>query len=122
MTSATHPLAGPQYSYTYDVNGRLSGMTGTGDAFTGPAAAGASYGPAGEMTYLGYDGYKPDANVQQQVAVDADDHSPAALSALSQTTVMDMQYNYTAGQTKRQDYVIERRNHPGKTSLMHTTL
>jgi len=22
MTSATHPLAGPQYSYTYDVNGR----------------------------------------------------------------------------------------------------
>jgi len=56
-------------------------MTGTGDAFTGPRRLAPRTDPRGDDV-PGVRRVQPDAKVQQHVAVDADDHSPAALSAL----------------------------------------
>ncbi len=50
MTSINY---GPQYQLTYDANGRLGGMSGSDLTMT------ASYGPAGEMLGLSYQGLPP---------------------------------------------------------------
>ena len=96
MTSINY---GPQYQLTYDANGRLGGMSGSDLTLT------ASYGPAGEMLGLSYQGsyiqdhysetrsYNPMLQMTR-VTVAGTSFSPTYTSG----TAMDMQYMYTAGQ------------------------
>jgi YD repeat-containing protein len=96
MTSINY---GPQYTLTYDANGRLGGMSGLDLSLT------ASYGPAGEMLGLSYQGYygvdhytetrtyNPMLQITR-MTVAGTSFSPMYTSG----TAMDMQYIYTAGQ------------------------
>src|SRR5260370_20971421 len=96
MTSLNY---GPQYQLTYDANGRLGGMSGSDLTMT------ASYGPAGEMLGLSYQGsygqdhynetrtYNPMLQMTR-MTVAGTSFSPTYTSG----TAMDMQYIYTAGQ------------------------
>ena len=93
MTSIDY---GPQYQLTYDANGRLGGMSGSDLTMT------ASYGPAGEMLGLSYNGvdhynetrtYNPMLQLTQMTV------TGTSFSMLyTSQTAMDMQYMYTAGQ------------------------
>ena len=89
---------GPQYAFTYDVNGRLGGMSGSDLTMT------ASYGVAGQMTGLTYAGYYSADHYAETrtynamlqltgMTVTGTSFSPTYTSG----TAMDMQYVYTAG-------------------------
>jgi hypothetical protein len=76
---------GPQYAFTYDVNGRLGSMQDVAAGNT--TVASASYGVAGEMLGLSYFGY-------------SETRTYNSLLQMTHATVpgmMDMQYLYTAG-------------------------
>ena len=90
---------GPQYQLTYDANGRLGGMSGSDLTLT------ASYGVAGEMLGLSYQGsygvdhynetrtYNPMLQLTRTTVV-----GTSFSTLYSSQTAMDMQYIYTAGQ------------------------
>ena len=95
MTSINY---GPQYQLTYDANGRLGGMSGSDLSLT------ASYGPAGEMLGLSYQGYYYDhynetRTYNQMLQLTQMTVTGTSFSTLyTSQTAMDMQYKYTAGQ------------------------
>src|ERR1019366_1547982 len=72
---------GPQYTMTYDANGRLGGMSGS------DLSASASYGVAGEMTGLTYGGYNETRTYNAMLQ----------LTHMTVPGMMDMQYMYAAG-------------------------
>ena len=72
---------GPQYTMTYDANGRLGGMSGS------DLSASASYGVAGEMTGLTYGGYNETRTYNAMLQ----------LTHMTVPGMMDMQYVYAAG-------------------------
>ena len=95
MTSINY---GPQYQMTYDANGRLGGMSGSDLTMT------ASYGPAGEMLGLSYQGismdhysetrtYNPMLQLTRMTVT-----GTSFSTQYTSGTAMDMQYIYTAGQ------------------------
>jgi RHS repeat-associated protein len=90
---------GPQYAFTYDVNGRLSSMQ---DVVAGnTTVASASYGVAGELTALSYGTYNPwsysetrQYNAMLQLTRMTGTGTPYGSPA---ATILDMQYVYTWG-------------------------
>jgi RHS repeat-associated protein len=96
MTSINY---GPQYTLTYDANGRLGGMSGLDLSLT------ASYGPAGEMLglsyqgYYGVDHYTETRTYNPMLQMTRMTVTGTSFSTLyTSQTAMDMQYIYTAGQ------------------------
>ena len=96
MTSINY---GPQYQLTYDANGRLGGMSGSDLTMT------ASYGPAGEMLGLSYQGrismdhYSETRTYNPMLQLTRMTVTGTSFSTLyTSGTAMDMQYMYTAGQ------------------------
>jgi YD repeat-containing protein len=95
MTSINY---GPQYTLTYDANGRLGGMSGNDLTMT------ASYGVAGQLAGLNYQGsYGQDVDGETRTynnLLQMTRLSVAGTSfsqAFTQQTVLDMNYVYTAG-------------------------
>ena len=89
MTSLNYPSTGPQYSYRYGPLGRLSSLFETGNA--SPSAT-VTYGNAGQvlgMTYWAVNETRQYNSLLQMTSMTA--------TAFG-TTVMDNQYNFTAGQ------------------------
>jgi RHS repeat-associated protein len=96
MTSINY---GPQYQMTYDVNGRLGGMSGSDLSLT------ASYGVAGEMLGLSYGGsyyldhYSETRTYNAMLQLTHVTVTGTSFSTqFTSGTAMDMQYIYTAGQ------------------------
>ena len=90
---------GPQYTFQYDANGRLSGMQDV--AAGNMTVATASYGVAGEMTGLSYNWYN-----QWSYSETRQYNAMLQLTRMTGTgmpygspsaTVLDMQYDYTLG-------------------------
>jgi RHS repeat-associated protein len=96
MTSINY---GPQYQMTYDVNGRLGGMSGSDLNVT------ASYGVAGEMLGFSYGGstnfdhYSETRTYNAMLQLTRATVTGTSFSMqMTPQTAMDMQYIYTAGQ------------------------
>ena len=90
---------GPQYTFQYDANGRLSGMQDV--AAGNMTVATASYGVAGEITGLNYNWYNQwsysetrQYNAMLQLTRMTGTGTPYGSPS---ATVLDMQYDYTLG-------------------------
>ena len=88
---------GPQYTLTYDANGRLGGMSGSDLSMT------ASYGVAGEMLGVNYhgnaqlDSYNETRTYNAMLQMTQVTVAGTTFTPYTQQTVMDMQYVYAGG-------------------------
>jgi hypothetical protein len=91
---------GPQYTLTYDANGRLSGMSGMSGSDLSMTA---SYGVAGEMLGVNYHGnaqldyYNETQTYNAMLQLTQVTVAGTTFTPQTQQTVMDMQYVYTGG-------------------------
>src|SRR5438105_6705570 len=98
MTSLGYPtmyLTPPKFQYGFDAMGRLSSMNDITNGTPGSTVATATYGVAGEVLGLTYDGYNETRTYNNLLQLT---RMTSRQQANPQTTMMDMQYVYTAGQ------------------------